>query len=430
MGLVEPQAPEQAPAVKPTSQAAAPNTASARDTTSPLFRHEALQAYQRGESLSAPLQIVPLTSRVVLWTLGLAVACAILVASLGRVEITSRGRGVMRARDGVQPLLFETAGVVREVLVQVGDLVARGQPIARLDSTSLSATLQQAEADLETQRSRAQRERRDARHSFDRQSELLRQRAALTQDRIQSQEATLRELEQQQTRYEHLEKEGLVTGQTVDDSVQVLAEQRRGWLALRDEAARIDQQLLELDRGHRAAETERVQALEQADARCNAARLMLEQTELSAPRAGRVESLMVASGEVIQPGTVVARLVAVTSPNLVTAFVAERDRAFVAVGASVRVELDQLPFGEFGSVAAKITRISSETASLEEMRQALGAASPPGVHFRIDLELGADPQTTRLTASLGSGSLLTVRLPLRERRVISLVFEPIKKWLD
>ena len=67
------------------------------------------------------------------------------------------------------------------------------------------------------------------------------------------------------------------------------------------------------------------------------------------------------------------------------------------MGASV-LELDQLPFGEFGSVAANITRISSETASLEEMRQALGAALPPGVHFRIDLFSSSAP-TLRPPAS-------------------------------
>ena len=69
---------------------------------------------------------------------------------------------------------------------------------------------------------------------------------------------------------------------------------------------------------------------------------------------------MVSAGQGIQPGALVARLIAAASPSLVTAFVAERDRAFVAVGAEVRVELDQFPFGEFGSVGAKITRITPE----------------------------------------------------------------------
>ena len=84
----------------------------------------------------------------------------------------ARSRGDARSRRRAAPVVRDRWRGVREVLVQVGDLVAPGQPIARLDSTSLSATLQQAEADLETQRSRAQRERRDARHSYDRQTEL------------------------------------------------------------------------------------------------------------------------------------------------------------------------------------------------------------------------------------------------------------------
>ena len=44
------------------------------DARSALFRHEALNAYRRGEALSAPLAVAPLTLRALLWVLGFAVA--------------------------------------------------------------------------------------------------------------------------------------------------------------------------------------------------------------------------------------------------------------------------------------------------------------------------------------------------------------------
>jgi hypothetical protein len=106
------------------------------------------------------------------------------------------------------------------------------------------------------------------------------------------------------------------------------------------------------------------------------------------------------------------------------------DRAFVKTGMEVRVELDQLPVGEFGSARARITRVSSEIAGQPEVEKALGAAAPPGVHFAVELVLLDDAVTQRLTSRLGSGTLLSVRMPLRKRRVIQLVFDPIRRALD
>ncbi len=401
-----------------------------RSPESLLFRHEALQAYQRGDGLSAPLDVVPLTARVCLLVLALALAGGLCLAALGEVEITSRARGVMRARAGVQPLIFETGGVVREVLVNIGDRVDLGQPIVRLDSTALRAAFLQAQSELDTTRAHVERQGRAEQLEQARERRLLEERIALTRQRIDSQQESVVELRAQQQRYAALQKEGLVPTQTVLDGEQAAAERLRGVLELRDELARLEQQLLELERSRRAAQDERARSVELASARAASARLLLEQTELLAPRQGRVESLMVATGEVVAAGTVVARLVAEDGARLVTAFVPERDRAFVRLGASAHVELDQLPFGEFGSGRARIVRVSSETASAEELARALGAAAPEGVQFRVELELENDPQTARLTSALGSGSLLTVRLPLRTRSVLGLLFEPLRKWLD
>jgi hypothetical protein len=52
------------------------------------------------------------------------------------------------------------------------------------------------------------------------------------------------------------------------------------------------------------------------------------------------------------------------------------------------------------------------------------------VHFAVELSLLTDPNTQRLTNRLGSGTLLSVRMPLRKRRIIALVFDPIRRALD
>jgi hypothetical protein len=102
----------------------------------------------------------------------------------------------------------------------------------------------------------------------------------------------------------------------------------------------------------------------------------------------------------------------------------------VHAGKEVRVEFDQLPVGEFGSGRARVLRVSSEVASTQELERALGAAAPQGVHFAVTLEMLKDPATSGLLGRVGSGTLLTVRMAVRRRRIIGLVFDPVRKWLD
>jgi multidrug resistance efflux pump len=230
--------------------------------------------------------------------------------------------------------------------------------------------------------------------------------------------------------YEGLETSGVVSREDTQNTEQQVSLEERGVLSLHDEHARIKQQLGTLEQSFTNGMNERAHELEQARARRDAARVLLEQTELKASRKGRIESLAVSVGEVVEQGTAVARLVPLGTPSTIVAFVPERDRAFVKCGTEVHVELDQLPVGEFGSARARVTRVSSEIASPKEVERALGAAAPEGVHFAIELSLLTDSTTQRLTNRLGSGTLLSVRMPLRKRRIIALVFDPIRRALD
>jgi multidrug resistance efflux pump len=414
----------------PKGADAMPRCAAEARPDSPLFRHEALRAYERGGALSSPLRIVPLSTRILLWTLGVATTLALSVACLGQVELTARGRGVMRAREGVQPLIFETGGVLVDVLVKEGQVVHTGEPLLRLDSTMLRASLLEAERDLASLAKRVERDNREANLNYARDKTLLAQRAALTQRRIRNQRTNVDMLLSRQHVYEGLESSGLVSREDTQDTEQQVSLEERGVLSLHDEHARIQQQLGALEQSFTNGMNERAHELEQARARRDAARVLLEQTELKASREGRIESLSVSVGEVVEQGTAVARLVPLGTPSTIVAFVPERERAFVKSGTEVHVELDQLPVGEFGSARARVTRVSSEIASPKEVERALGAAAPEGVHFAIELSLLADPNTQRLTNRLGSGTLLSVRMPLRKRRIIALVFDPIRRALD
>lgn len=395
-----------------------------------LFRQEAMRAYSLGAKASSTLQVVPVSARVLLVTLAAAALAALAIAGFGKIDLTARGRGTMRAVTGVQALAFPIDGVVREVLVQSGEVVKAGSVVARLDSTLLSGSLQEAEERLATLERRSRREEAVAQSTYEREAAVLERRTGLLRARMASQGQSVATLEHEQAQYVDLAAEGFVPDKTRRDHEERLQAERRKLLSAQDESTRLAQQLtmLELNRG--AGIAGREQHLRDATSLRDAARRMLAQTELRAPRAGRVESLLVTGGDLVGAQKPIARLVPLEAGRTITAFLPERERAFVHAGAGVRVEFDQLPVGEFGSLAARVVRASSELATRDELAQALGAGAPEGVWFSVSLQLLEEPRTEALLAKLGSGSMVTVRLPVRRRRILSLALDPVRKWLN
>jgi hypothetical protein len=151
--------------------------------------------------------------------------------------------------------------------------------------------------------------------------------------------------------------------------------------------------------------------------------------EVRATQAGRIESLVVQPGEHLQAGAVVATLLTSESLGHAIAFLPERDRAFVRAGERVELELDQLPAREFGRLNARVVRVSSDLVPLAELRDAFGEnVTDQGPQYRIELRLVDDDRLSRLSASMRSGMLFSARFVLRNRRVISLVIDPIRNW--
>jgi multidrug resistance efflux pump len=395
-----------------------------------FFRTEAVAAYA-GESADVePLVIVPLTTRMMLLSVAVLLMAALGLSAIGKVDLTARARGVLRGPEGVLPVMFEVGGAVRELRVREGDRVRRGDVLMRLDSTRMRAALVEAERQLTTTRERTERDDALARERFERDQLLLARRAEITRLRLKSQLASVTDLDSQVERDRGLSTQGLLAAQSARETDRLRNEKSRELLGQREELARLDQEVAALRQQYQAGRNQRRQSLEEATSRHDTARVLLSQTELVAARDGRVESLLVAVGDVVSPNVPVARLVPLIASECVVAFVPERDRAFVRVGQAVRVEIDQLPLGEFGSAGARIERVSSEIASRAELERALGAEAPRGASFRVELRLLRDAQTRQLTQRLSSGALVTARFALRERRLLGLLFDPLRRVLD
>ena len=82
---------------------------------------------------------------------------------------------------------------------------------------------------------------------------------------------------------------------------------------------------------------------------------------------------------------------------------------------------------EFGKFNARITRISNDVATPGETSAVLGVTAD-GAVVRVELELVPDPNLNRVRARLRSGERVVVRMNTRERPIVALVFDFLRKW--
>jgi multidrug resistance efflux pump len=174
---------------------------------------------------------------------------------------------------------------------------------------------------------------------------------------------------------------------------------------------------------------QRQQAIAAAQNRRDSLALLQRQSVLVAPEDGTVEALSVRVGEVVHAGQAIGKLIPAASPLHVVGFLAERDRAFVKPGDEVRLELDQLPHAEYGTLRGRISRIGDDLAAPSEIRDALGEQQKlDGASYRVEVQITDASVAEAAQVKLRTGGLMDVRYTLRRQRLIALVFNPLRRF--
>ncbi|HKU44022.1 MAG TPA: HlyD family efflux transporter periplasmic adaptor subunit [Polyangiales bacterium] len=411
-----------APSLKPPLQRA--------DPASNLFRQQAVLAYERGEKLPAVLKLTAPTTWGFFIVMLVGAFAALAVSVFCKIDVTGRGRGILRSLGGAQTLSAAIGGTVQQLHVHSGDKVVAGQLVLTLDSTALRADLVQAKRQLEFVQKRLQ-ELNDNRELHERSLQLLRTDARLQQRRLRSETDSLQTLSERRSAYSSLGQRGFVARAGVDEISEQLRGVERGRLALEQGLAHTRLQEVELERERREQLQRARSDLEAAQGRLSALETMLAQTSVRAPAEGRIEGLDARAGDQVQVGQPIATLVPLARPTQVVVFAEDRDRAFLRVGSMARLEIDQLPVAEFGVLTGRISAIGAHFASAREQQLTLGdSAVPDKPCYRVEVELAQTDRNQRLLDRLSSGALVTARFSLRERRLITLILAPLHELLD
>lgn len=253
-------------------------------------------------------------------------------------------------------LPFNGSERISEVLAQEGDRVARGQLLARLDTSRLAPQAARAQAELAAQRAVVLRL-----HHGNRPEEIAQARANLDAARAdalnqRAQYARLRALSDNSS--------GRAVSQQDMDAAKAALDSAEAKLAVNDKAL-----ALELA-GPRSEDIAQAEAQLRAD---EAALALIEQqlkdAELRAPLDAVVRSRIVEPGDISSPQKAAFTL-AITNPKWVRAYVAETDLTAVREGMRASVSVDGSPKRRFDawigfiSPVAEFTPKSVETTEL------------------------------------------------------------------
>lgn len=398
-----------------------------------LFRREALDHHLSAER-DAEGQVLRVSPP---WSWGLfGLLCGVVLASLviacvAHVDITSKARGVLRAPGGVRSLQPQVGGMVTEVHAHSGQAVQAGQVLITLESASIQAALLEADRKLALARDKlaAFASRQEALYA--RRLALLRRRVGLLAERERSLDRSVERYDNRAQSYDDLDRKGAVGWMTRDDAVEHLAQAERQRLSSREEVSQTRLAIAALEAERQSDRFRWEEEVQAAETRRNALAFSLEQTTLKAPQSGVLEALLVRPGDVVQPGAPIGRLVAGGAPTHIVAFLQERDRAFVTPGAEVRVEVEQLPYAEFGTLRARVARVAADLAPPYEVKEALGEESSLAAPvYRVELALEQDGRARSLAARLRPGMLVQTRFTLRTRRLIGMVLDPLRRFVE
>ncbi len=394
-----------------------------------LFRAEALKHRLSSEEGRGLVRVSPPWTWALLWIVVCALGASIAASFIGKVEVTSRGRGILRPTTGVRALTSQLTGVVTRIDARSGDRVKAGTALLRIESPSVQAELLEAERQLQAVRTQYSTVSVQQDQHYAEQIEHLKARSKKLTEEIASLKSSEGHFQRRVQADLGLLKKGLVSELAVSDTRDALAQAQRQLNGGEQALDQTRQELASLESRRQDELWQRQQTVSAAQNKRDSLALVLQQSVIQAPTDGAVEGLLVRVGESVQAGQVVGKLIPVESPLHVISFLAEKDRAFAKAGDEVQLELDQLPHAEFGTLRAQVVRISDDLASPFEIREALGEDQKlESPSYRVELEITDAGPADAAGVKLRTGTLLNARYTLRRQRLATLVLNPLRKW--
>ena len=388
-------------------------------TNSPLVEVEA------DESAEARLR----KASVLIIASAFAFFFAIVWANWAELEQVSRGTGQIIASSKTQVIQAPDGGVIEELNVREGDLVSKGQVLAKLDHSRAEAAFKEIEAKrlgLMAQVSRLQAEVLQQPLKFDpdlnNYPELRKSQESLYSRRKQ---AINEELNALGSALELAEEE-LALNETLlatkDVSVVDVIRLRRQVTDLKGQIINRKNKYFQESQAELTKAQEELGSVSQAALQRMTS---LEYTTLTAPVAGIVKNVrLTTTGAVLKTGDELLTIVPSDEDLIIEAKIKPQEIAFIQTGMPTNVKIDTYDYTMYGSLAGEVIYISADTLQ-EESRN--GAETFYRVHVRTTGKQFSKSENESLTLLPGMTS--TIEVKTGTTTVLDYLLKPVVKTI-
>jgi len=410
-----------------------------------IFRKVALERLSSPEQLDQLVQVTDPRGWLALTGLGALLLAAISWGIWGSIPTESQGEGILLRQGGVSSLVSAANGQVEEILVGVGDVIEKGQPVAKIrqdsllrqihDNTSklaaLHAEYNAAVRSADEQKRLRARDLAQQRANLQRSIEAAENDVALLRERVDAEQALL--------------NDGLITKQAFVTTQQALNTKRDELASHHLDMNGLDLKRLEADQQLDQQLETRQAAIRDLDLATRELSAQLgENVNVLSPYSGRVLEILADRGAVVTPGTPVLNVEVLSEELQAVLFVPASAGKKVQKGMQVRIAPSTVKREEFGTMLGKVIWVAEFPSTARGMTRLLGNEAlvtklmEQGPPIQVDVALIRDPATPtgyRWSSSRGpslrisSGTLASGDVVVKADRPLSLVIPTLRENL-
>lgn len=413
-----------------------------------MFRKVSLERLASPDQLDQLVQITTPKGWLALIAIILFLISILTWGWLGRIPTNVSGQGILLATGGVYEVSASHTGRVKGIYCDLGELILKGQLIARIAQPELIDTLN-AKKEILNDLNEEYKEVVDY-HQQNRQLEVI---AELNQQRnleqaIIIQQERLEWLIEKIINQEQLYKHGLITNEQRVNTKKDFKITEQEIIKLKNQLQELEIKDLKIDNAARDAIRIIEFKITQAKNEINSIQSQLEKaTMIISPYSGRVIELVIDSGTFINKGEPVIRLEQVGKhlKNFeATLFFSPANGKNIQRGMIAHISPSTFKPEKFGYMLGLVTGTSKFPTSSEAMMRILHnqvlvqELVSHGAPMIIDATLIPDPDTysgikwstsTGPQAKIHSGTLCTGKITISQEPPINLVIPLFKKYI-
>ncbi|MBE5254211.1 HlyD family efflux transporter periplasmic adaptor subunit [Mixta mediterraneensis] len=369
-------------------------------------------------------------SMAVLWLIVVIVISALVWSHFARVEEVTKGDAKVIPASHEQIIESFEDGTLETLFVKEGDLVEKGQPLLKLDSTRAEASYQEELSktySLKGAISRARAEAYDLPLIFPQEiqdvhtivqdeTKAYQTRRKLLDESINALSNNLKLAEQEVNLSEPLAKRGLISDMEI--------------LRLRRQANDLRLQIADrTNKYHSEANSEltRLESdLTQAEARLVGRKDVIKYALITAPVRGTINSIKATTIDgVISRGTQIMSLIPSEDNLLLETKIKPSEVAFLHPGLPATVKISAYDFAIYGGLSGVIESISPDTI-IDETKARSGRED--ATYYRVYIRThGSDLHVKDKSFPIIPGMTASVEIKTGEKTILSYLLKPVLK---